>query len=98
MADAVDRSSSLLSSWLPNPLVSAQRMETGAVLMDAATGECFELNRVGAEVWDQIARGGDLAAVVATLAGRYGMAADQVAADVAKLIDQLLAQGLVRPK
>ena len=92
MADAVDR------PLQPNPLISAQRMETGAVLMDAATGDCFELNRVGAEVWEQIARGGDVATMVAGLASRYGVAAEQVSEDVGKLIDQLLARGLVRRK
>jgi predicted Rdx family selenoprotein len=96
MADAVDRP--LLSNWLPNPLISAQRMETGAVLMDAATGDCFELNRIGAEVWEQIASGGDVAAMVAGLASRYGVAVDRVSEDVRKLIDQLLARGLVRLK
>jgi len=92
MADAVDR------HVLPNPLISAQRMETGAVLMDAATGECFELNRVGAEVWAQIATGGDVTKVVSVLASRYGVAEDRVSADVSTLIDQMLARGLVRLK
>jgi hypothetical protein len=92
MADAVDR------PLLPNPLISAQRMETGAVLMDAASGDCFELNRIGAEVWEQIASGGEVAAMVTGLASRYGVAVDRVSEDVGTLIDQLLARGLVRLK
>jgi len=92
MADAVDR------QLLANPLITAQRMEAGAVLMDAATGECFELNRVGAEVWEQIAGGGDMTKVVAVLANRYGVAEDRISADVATLIDEMLARGLVRLK
>jgi len=92
MADAVDR------QLLANPLITAQRMEAGAVLMDAATGECFELNRVGAEVWEQIASGGDMTKVVTVLANRYRMAEDLISADVARLVDELLARGLVRLK
>jgi hypothetical protein len=92
MADAVDR------QLLANPLITAQRMEAGAVLMDAATGECFELNRVGADVWEQIASGGEVTKVVAVLASRYGVAEERVSADVAKLIEELLARGLVRLK
>ncbi|MEA2696692.1 MAG: hypothetical protein QOI66_963 [Myxococcales bacterium] len=92
MADAVDR------QLLANPLITAQRMEAGAVLMDAATGECFELNRVGAEVWEQIASGGDMTKVVTVLANRYGVAEARISADIAKLIDEMLARGLVRLK
>jgi len=33
------------------PTVVATRMPDGAVLVDSETGECFELNRVGARVW-----------------------------------------------
>ena len=96
MADAVDRPFAF--ALQPNPLISAQRMETGAVLMDAASGECFELNRVGAEVWEEIASSGDVTKVVSVLASRHGVAEDRVAADVGKLIDQMLARGIVRLK
>ncbi|HEY2904084.1 MAG TPA: PqqD family protein [Polyangia bacterium] len=94
MADAVDRNCFVLR----NPFISGQRMEGGAVLMDAATGECFELNRVGAEVWEQLASDSDVAKVVSAVASRYGVAEDRVAADVRVLIDQMLARGIVRLK
>ena len=59
------------SRMTPNPLVAAQPIEGGAVLMDAATGECFELNRAGAEIWAMLTAGKTSEEIATALADRY---------------------------
>jgi len=92
MAEVVER------QLLANPSVSSERMVSGAVLIDATTGECFELNRIGAEVWEQIVNGTEITEVITILTRRYGVAENRITSDVGRLIDQLMARGLVRLK
>jgi hypothetical protein len=79
-----------------NPLVVVQRMPKGAVLMDTASGQCFELNGMGLEVWSELERGVSPSQIIRTLAARYRVPEGQVAADIGKLVNQLLGQGIVR--
>ncbi|HEX3694569.1 MAG TPA: PqqD family protein [Polyangia bacterium] len=83
-------------SWTVNPLVSAAPMDAGVVLIDAATGECFELNRVGTEIWTALQGGTPPTQIAADLADRYGVPLAQVAADVDRLFEQMIARGILR--
>jgi hypothetical protein len=79
----------------PNPLVVAQAMDEGLVLMDLPSGECFELNRVGAEVWDRLAKAQSIADIVTEMAAQYHAPASTVESDVRALVTDLLRRGLL---
>jgi hypothetical protein len=79
-----------------NPLVVVKPMPTGAVLMHTVTGECFELNRLGAEIWKEIERGAFSSDTAHQIADRYKISAQTVADDVSRLIEQFLRQDIVR--
>lgn len=81
---------------IPNPSVVSQQTSDGAVLLEMTTGECFELNRVGAEIWEAIARGGVLEDVIVTLEKRYHLPMSMIDADARILINDLLAKGLLK--
>ena len=83
-------------STVINPMITVQEMPTGALLMDIASGDCFELNLVGTEVWRALERGDALAQVVAAVAEKYKLAPDRAAADVHGLLTGLMAHGLLR--
>jgi hypothetical protein len=78
-----------------SPTVVATAMPDGAVLIDSATGECFELNRVGARVWERLQRGEDLVAIVDALAAEYALERSRVSTDVTNLVESLARHGIV---
>jgi hypothetical protein len=75
--------------------VVMQPTDNGAVLMDPTTGNCYELNRIGAEIWKLLAAGQPDAEIASTLAARYGVPQSEVAADVARLLADLARHRLV---
>jgi hypothetical protein len=79
-----------------NPMITAQFMHTGALLMDIASGDCFELNAVGAEVWQALERGDSVARVVHGMTEKYKISSERAAADVSDLLTNLLAHGILR--
>ena len=84
-----------LETLAVNPLVVTQATEAGAVLMDVATGDCFELNRIGAEVWRRLGTGQSPSGIVAALAASHDLATSVVEPDVRQLVADLLRHGLV---
>ena len=72
-----------------NPLVVAQQISTGSVLMDVATGDCYELNHVGAQIWSRLASGEEVPTIAPALSAEYGIPIDQAAADVEILMTDL---------
>ena len=81
---------------LPNPTVVAQWTEAGAILMDVATGDCFELNTLGADVWRHIAQCESVEKIVSTLATSTGEPPSRIDGDVRSLIATLQKHGLVK--
>jgi hypothetical protein len=77
--------------------VVLQRTESGAVLMDQATGNCFELNHIGAEIWKLLSEGATADAIAAQLSASYEVSQTVVAADVEALVLTLAQHGLVDP-
>lgn len=78
-----------------NPGIVAQRMPDGAVLIDSATGNCFELNRVGARVWDSLKRGEDPVAIVDSLAAEYAVESSVISSGIAALMQDLARHGIL---
>jgi hypothetical protein len=78
-----------------NPMIVAKTIDRGAVLMNSANGDFFELNAVGSVVWDRIGRGESLPTLVDAIAGNYGVDREKVSADVLRLIEDLAGRGIV---
>ena len=75
--------------------VSTAAMNEGAVLVDSATGECFELNRIGARIWLCLVRGEDLERTVDAIAADHSVERSVVSADAARLVDELIGRGIL---
>lgn len=78
-----------------NHRITAQRMPNGAVLMDTLTGDCFELNQIGAEVWDEIDRRGAISGLAERFAARYGVDKGRVDVDLRDLLAAMVRRGIV---
>jgi hypothetical protein len=78
-----------------NPNVVVQQTNDGAILMDMASGDCFELNRLGAEVWARLGKGESPTELAASVAAGYGVPAATVESDVQALLRLLTQNGLL---
>ena len=76
-------------------MIVTQPSESGAVLMNAESGDCFELNRVGSEIWNLICRGLSPTDIANKLIGRYPDSGTLVTSDVNTLVDDLLRYGIL---
>jgi hypothetical protein len=75
--------------------VEARVIEDGAVLVDLKSGKCFEVNRMGFEIWKLLVDGSTAAAVCEQLAARYDVDRQSLIGDIDRLLDRLLTEGLV---
>jgi hypothetical protein len=76
--------------------VETRPYDKGAMLVDMATGQCYRLNRVGADVWGLLRQPAALADLCTTLQARYEIPPATLEQDVRTLVEHLLAQALVR--
>jgi len=79
----------------PNPTVVTQLTPEGAVLLEMNSGDCYELNRSGAEIWTRLKEGDTFAAVVASVAKRHAIPEAAIEKDARELVMQLLKRGLL---
>lgn len=75
--------------------VSLQPLDAGAVLVDHSTGECFELNLVGVEIWKLLAAGESAAEIARKIALKYGVSEATVTSDLQALVINLQKHGLI---
>jgi hypothetical protein len=75
--------------------VVERSIEDGAVLVDMTSGRCWELNRLGVEVWSLLSNGQDLQGICDLLAGRYSVVPATLMSDVIDLARTLLTAQLV---
>lgn len=80
-----------------SPDVVFRNLDGEAVLLDLASGTYFGLNEVGTRVWQLIEEGQDASAIVDLLANEYAADRVTIAADVARLIDELQSRRLLVP-
>jgi hypothetical protein len=80
---------------IPREQVSVQSVENGAVLVNMGTGRCFELNRVGFEIWALLCEGASAASIGEVLSQRYAVVLSVLTADVLALLHALLQQELI---
>ena len=78
-----------------NPRIVTQPMAGGAMLMDTASGDCFELNHLGSEIWSALCDGRSAADIIDNLVERYSADRATIASDVAALIEDLTRSGML---
>ena len=66
------------------------------LLLQVSSGTYFGLNPVGAQVWPVIQRGTTFAEIVSIILQNYEAEANEVEADVTKLLESLLSAGLIQ--
>lgn len=75
--------------------VAAEIIDGEAILINLSTSRYYSLEGTGAVVWSLIERGADQAAIVDELVRRFAAERPVVDAQVAALVDELLAERLV---
>ena len=80
-----------------NPDVVFRDLDGEAVILDLGSGTYFGLNQVGTRVWQLISDGSDEAQIVDVIATEYDADRATIAADVARLLNDLRARRLIVP-
>jgi hypothetical protein len=80
---------------VPRPDVAAREINDGAVLVNMGSGACFELNRIGFEIWKLLGAGTTVNVICDSLVGRYSVGREVLAVDVRSLAEALVGAGLV---
>ena len=75
--------------------VAAKVIDGEAIIMNLANGLYFSMDEVGSAVWEMVEAGCSLDEMADRLATSYDADRDAVAADVARIAEQLLSEGLV---
>jgi hypothetical protein len=86
---------SLRERFKPADQVVARPAAGQIVLVNLGTGACWELNHVGADVWNGLSSGRELQDVVVEISQRYDVALENVTADVLGLMEELTRRALV---
>jgi hypothetical protein len=83
--------------WVPGADVLVRRTGETAVIVDLTTNRIFELNPVGARVWELLASGADEASLLRQLGEEFEAGADELARDVHDLLAALQREKLIAP-
>jgi hypothetical protein len=76
--------------------IAAQVIDGEAIIMNLTTGVYCSMDRVGAAVWEWIERGHSVADMVDGLTTLYDVSAAQAQADLERLLEQMVGDGLVQ--
>lgn len=80
----------------PEANVEFRATKDGGVVVDLASGTCFGLNRVAAEVWAALMAGNSLGHIIDSLGQHYPVDPKTLEEDTFRLCDQLTAAKLLR--
>jgi hypothetical protein len=75
--------------------VETRTTPKGAILVDMTTGRCFQLNRVGSEVWALLESPATLDVISKRIADRYQRSRETVENEICSLAEDLLREQLV---
>jgi hypothetical protein len=75
--------------------VTFRPLETGGLLVDLATGECWEVNPTGATLWNRLVGGQTLREAIEGLQEEYDVVREAVEQDAVRLCSDLVAAGLL---
>ena len=76
--------------------VMINRVEGGAIVLNAATGSYFQLNESGYVILDQICSGATIAEIVDDIGSSAAVPEDRVAKDVRDFVLNLLRAGFLK--
>lgn len=79
----------------PAPRVLCQEVHGEVVLLDLASERYFGLNEVGARAWALCSQGLTQGSVLEALEAEFEVSREQLEADLARLLTQLLEAGLL---
>jgi hypothetical protein len=79
----------------PSERAVMRGLDDEAVVLDLRSGQYFSLNATGRRVWELVAAGCDVAAVVDALAGEFDAPRSALADDVGALLAELVEVGLL---
>ena len=79
----------------PSPDVIFRDLEGEAVLLDLASGRYFGLNPVATRIWVQLNDGTSVDGVIAAIIEEFDGDPDEIARDVAALVEELASRGLL---
>ena len=77
--------------------VHSRAVHDELVLLDARQDAYFGLNPTGAVAWSALAAGRSPEAAAAEISAQFDVAPEVARIDVAALVDQLVARGLLEP-
>jgi hypothetical protein len=82
----------------PRQSVVFRTTPSGGFLLDIDSGRCFQLNRIGAEIWS-LALGDEMTVskTMEALCQKYGITPEVADADVQALLEEILQAGLADP-
>lgn len=75
--------------------IASKTLDGETIIINLVNGVYYSLPGVGSEAWELITSGRSLAEIAAILSARYGTPSDMVAADLARLAEQLVTENLV---
>ena len=78
--------------------VAGEVIDGEAVIINLATGVYYSMDRVGARCWEALAAGHSPDEVVEAVLAAYGVDRDSAAADIARVVEALLSEGLLTPE
>jgi hypothetical protein len=78
-----------------SPDVVFRDLDGEAVILDLGSGTYFGLNEVGTRIWQLVADGREPSAIVEIVASEYDADVEAIAADVARLLDELRVRRLI---
>jgi hypothetical protein len=76
--------------------VAAEIIDGEAIIMNLSSGMYYSMDRVGAVLWEWLARGHTMEEIVEGLSARFAVAPSVARADVETLFGQLIQEGLVQ--
>ena len=71
-------------------------IDADVVALHVDRGTCFGMENVSADVWQMLEHPVSVGEICSRLLDRYEVGADQCQAEVQRLIDQMVDEGLVR--
>ncbi|GAB3460634.1 hypothetical protein GCM10027570_45820 [Streptomonospora sediminis] len=77
--------------------VTIARTDYGSVLLDARSGQYWQLNETGTTIVDMVCQDLDVQAISEHLAAEYEVETGQALSDTAELVESLTEAGLLVP-
>jgi hypothetical protein len=82
-------------SLRPTAPIAARPISDGVILVNLESGQCWELNSVGALIWDRLSQGDSLDSISRVVAHTYSIDIEMARGDTEALLSNLVEQGIV---